>query len=719
MKYIVGFNHAQTMKRALIPLLIVASVGQISWAQAYTPVFRSVEEQATIAPLGEMVQGDFFGRRCIAAIAKSEKAVYFYEPDSLENFVLTDVVSLPDTPIAISQGREVIIEGSTSKERRAKLAVLMKPDYVALISFGPDGQPKVSVRSAVDPYCTGVRAVDMETSGKLDLIAFGKFSLGVSIEDNLGDGRFKSVPPMPGPLGNVPFSDIAFTDFNGDLVPDMAALDWVNRRLLIFYGRGDGTFAQPVSFQLNAEPSTLSVADLNGNGYPDIVVGYTRLAQIDIFGGDGFGRFFLRQTIKTASPVSQFAVADFTGDGTMDIAALSRSTGEIMLYTYDPLSRRFQYSGIVGAGDSFTEIVPFYFPNRIKADLIASSPSRRFIKVFKSSISLSHYSHKLIPVGANTAFISICGVDSGNYLIWADKSGRITARFCNKADPLNAESSVDWQSEDTLGTARVLSSAVPYVLVSYPDADMLSLYEVGPKGGGVSEMRAETAFPPFAMGGDAEEDSASIAAAYRSDPDSSTVGLSYFTAIKGKREFLEHDYSLNDSESYISSAVTVSPSLSFLRLWQSGPDTLELACTSVKSKGTSLMRLQAQDAEFLNLNGGGFPLLAVQGNDTLDLYSFTSGSVSGFSLSLLASTPFDSANFRSVRVTPRTDSTYYVTYVNRTDRSVFLYNLSDGRMRFVKAWRVNEVPADIALSASMKAIYFLNRTQAYVSVHAF
>ncbi len=718
MNYIAGVNEIKFVKRLLLALLIVAAFTESSREQAYTPVFKSVEIQPTIAPLGEMVEGDFFGPKCIAAICKSEKAIYFFVPDSLENLVLKNVVILPDTPIAISSGKVVVVDSVGHKEGFAKLAVLMKPNYVALVSFDSAGQPEISAKATVDPYCTSVRASDMETSGKLDLVGFGKFSLGVSIEKNLGNGSFKSVQPMPGPLGNVPFSDIAFTDFNGDLVPDIAALDWVNRKLLIFYGRGDGTFTQPVSFQLKAEPSALSVADLNGNGYPDIVVGYTRLQQIDIFEGDGFGRFFLRQSIKTAAPVSKFAIADFTGDGTMDIAALSRSTGEIMLYTYDPISRRFRYSGVLGAGVSYDNILPFYFRNRIRADLVASSASQECIKVFKSAMPFDSYKGRLAPVGANATYVAVCGKDSSNYLVTATSSGRMSAKYSTGLRPFDAVSSVDWESGGTLRRAMALSDSLPYILTSYTDADMLSLYEVGRKGGAVTEMRVETAFPPFAMAAEAEADSASIAAAYRFTPDGS-VAISYFTAIRGKDEFLEHDYSVNDTGRYLASALTITPSLEFLRIWKLSADTIRLACTSLKSNGTSIVNLPAQGARFFDNSGRGFPLLAVQGKDTLTLYSLVSGSVSGFSITGLASAPFDSTDFGSLELTPQSDSTYYLTFVNRTSKAVFLYLVANGRMQFIKAWRVSEDPAGIALSPEMKTIYFLNRAQAYVSVHFF
>ncbi len=713
---IVGSARGQFMKDLLLIVFIIAASQQVR-AQVYVPVFKSVEMQATIAPLGEMVEGDFFGKPSIAAVSESEKAIYFFEPDSMENLILTNVVSLPDTPVAISKGKEVLIQASGKRKRFSELAVLMKPDYVALVSFGRDGQPEISALSKVDPYCTGVRAVDMETAGKLDLVAFGKFSLGVSIEKNAGRGRFREVKELPGPLGNVPFSDIKFTDFNGDLVPDMAALDWVNRRLLIFYGRGDGTFAKPVSFQLKAEPSTLSVADLNGNGYPDIVVGYTRLSEIDIFGGDGFGRFFLQQTIKTQAPVSSFAIADFTGDGTMDIAALSRESGQIMLFSYDPLSRRFEYSGAVGAGNKYENILPFYFANRIKADLIATSPDEKVIKVFKSAVLFQRSPDRFVPVSSHSRFVSVCGSDTGNYLITGNSSGRITARFSSGLRLADAQSAVDWQSEGTGLSARLLSQSDPYLLVSYADADVLSLYEVFPRGRGVADLNAETAFPPFAAGGEAAADSASIAAAYRSRPDS-TVGIAHFTTVGGRSEFLEHDYSVADSDSSISALIAVAPKLRFLRAWRVSADSIDIASAEPGTGISSKMPIAAVDVRFLDTPGGRSPLLAVQRPDTLVVYSIRFGPLDDMVLDRLCSTPFDSANFSSVRLAAR-GSTYYLTYFNRTGKSVFLYAVAEGRMRFVKAWRIGYKPSGIAVSVPMKRVYFLNSSEAYVSVHDF
>lgn len=359
---IVGIRPVEILRHLLFQTVIVVGFVRVNEAQVYAPVFKTVEMQATVAPLGEMVAGNYYGRNSIAAISKVEKAIYFFEPDSLENLILTNVVSLPDTPISIAKGQEVVLDSGDHEKHFDKIAVLMSGHAVILVSFGKDGRPVVSQTAPTDPYTTDVRTADLETDGRLEIITFGKFCLGVSVTENMGDGRLQEAHLLQGPLGSTPFSSIAFTDFNGDLVPDMAALDWVNHKLLIFYGRGDGTYAQPVSFPLKAEPSTVAVADLTGNGYPDILIGYARLNRIDLFGGDGFGRFFFKQKLRTDGPISKFVMADFAGDGAMDIAALSSKEKQISLFSYDLVSKNFKYTGAIGIGGDYDDIVPFYFP---------------------------------------------------------------------------------------------------------------------------------------------------------------------------------------------------------------------------------------------------------------------------------------------------------------------------------------------------------------------
>ncbi len=712
---IAGVRYDRLLSRVVIQLIFVANVVRICEAQIYSPIFKAIDLQATIAPLGEMVVGNFSGHLSIAAISKSEKAIYFFEPDSLENLILTNVVSVPDTPVAIGEGKEVVIDSSIRGERFEKLAVLMKSHLVVLVSFGKDNQPVVSHEISVDPYSTEIKIADLEASGRLDIVNFGKFTLGVSVARNIGEGKFKEARLMQGALGSVPFSDIAFADFNEDLVPDMAALDWVNHRLLIFYGRGDGTFAQPVSFQLRAEPSTLSLADLNGNGYPDILVGYTRLSQIDFYSGDGFGRFYLRQTLRTEGPVSKFVMADFTGDGTTDIAALSNDSKEITLYSYDASTKAFRYAGVVGIGSEYADIVPFYFGNRVRADLVASSPTSKFVKVFKSSVSFNRSPEVILPVRGNPVSISVCGNDSSSNLIVVDSTGKISAIHYDGNAPLDPGFAIDWHSQGKPATSKLIWKSHLHLLLSYSNADMVSMYEISTRG--ISERTVQTAFLPFVVNGVVENDSTDIAAAYRSYSDSS-AGISYFNLTKGKVEFTEQDYVVDEKKDYLSSALTVGRNPAFFRLWEHRPDTIALAYTSLSNKSSNITLIPGSQAILFDDPFAGYPVLLLTLGDTLHLIKTSTVNPDSVVMHPICSLYFRQSDFSSIRFTIE-DSVYYLVFFDHIGNVVYLYRVDSGLLQLVKSWHVETEPKDIAVLPAMNRVFFLNGSESYVSIHTF
>jgi hypothetical protein len=713
MSDIAGSKPVDILRQVIIQMVFVVNFVRVTEAQVHVPLFKSVEMQATIAPLGQMVTGNFSGRNDVAAICKVEKAVYFFEPDSMENLILTNVVSLPDTPIAISKGQEVVLDSTDHERHLDKLAVLTCRHSVLLISFGKDGRPIISQQATVDAYTTDVRTADLETSGKLDIITFGKFCLGVSVAKNIGGGRLQEAHLVQGPLGSIPFSSIAFTDFNGDLVPDMAALDWVNHRLLIFYGRGDGTFAQPVSFQLKAEPSTLSVADLNGNGYPDILIGYSRLDQIDLYAGDGFGRFFLRQTMKTTGPVSKFAVADFTGNGAMDIAALSSKEKQITFFSYDPVSRIFSYAGTIGTGENYDDIVPFDFPNRLRADLVASSLSEKYIKVFKTSVLFNKSPDIFLPVSEDAEYLSVFGDDTLNYVMVADSSGEIRTTRYNGTTPMDAGTTDEFQTEGLPASVKLITPERLHLLLSYKNADMVTVYDILSKD--KESRNVMTAYLPFVVNGATRGDSTIIAAAYPIEADSE-IGVSYFTSFtKGNSDFIEKDYVINGMKDYLSTAITIEDP-SFYGIWKSGTDTLTFTCTNLKDDRAVAASIQGSDAKLRNLDGQLY--LFVEDSDTLSMFGVMMEKPMLLSLHRICVIPFDSSDLRSIHVSVM-GSVFYLAFFDSTQNAVSLYSATESRSKFIRSWRVNSEPEDVDILPSMRRIYFLNRTEAYVSIHNF
>jgi hypothetical protein len=74
-------------------------------------------------------------------------------------------------------------------------------------------------------------------------------------------------------------------DFNGDGNMDFAVSGWENGQdLTVLLGKGNGTFAPPVSYNVDGRVHVL-VGDLNGDGKPDILALEINLTAIN--NGDG------------------------------------------------------------------------------------------------------------------------------------------------------------------------------------------------------------------------------------------------------------------------------------------------------------------------------------------------------------------------------------------------------------------------------------------------
>jgi len=701
------------LTQVIIQVVVVINFGRISEAQIYSPAFKSVEMQATIAPLGEMVTGNFFERNSVAALCKVEKAIYFFEPDSMENLILTNVVSLPDTPVAIAKGREVVLDTSDHNKHFDKLVVLMSNHSVVMVLFGKDGRPIVSQPLPVDAYTTDIRTADLEADGKLDIITFGKLCLGVSVAMNSGNDEFQGTRLMQGSLGGIPFSGIEFADFNGDLVPDMAALDWVNHKLLIFYGRGDGTFAQPVSFPLRAEPSTLAVADLTGNGYPDIIIGYSRLDQIDLYGGDGFGRFYPRQTLKTDGPISRFAIADFTGNGNESIVAFSSKSKEFSFFSYNVISKKFEYAGTIGTGENYDYVVPFYFPGRFRADLVAASLSEKYIKVFKTLVTFNKSPDIILPVGENPVLMRVFGNDTSNYVVVGDSAGKASLVHYHGTNVMDVDTVDEFQTEGRPSSMELIDSEKPHLILSYQNADLVSIYDLLSDNKDANKVM--TPYLPFAISAIAGRDSAIVASAYMMKPDSE-IGFSYFkTFSKANGDFIEDDYSVDEMKDYLSSLITIKDP-SFFRTWRSGYDTLIFAFTRLKDGKSISTTLQGVDAKLMLSRGN--PLLLIEDRDTLTSYNVSIEKPMHLSLHQTCVIPFDSADFRSVSMSIA-DSVNFIAFFDSTESTVSLIGATSFQTKMSRSWHVLNRPEAIAILPMMREIYFLNRSEAYVSIHNF
>jgi hypothetical protein len=175
------------------------------------------------------------------------------------------------------------------------------PSSVAIQDVNLDGKPDLLVS---DSGQTGVN----DTGGASVLLGIGAGSFGAAVSYTTGTSE----------------ESIAVADVNGDGKPDLvlpALSSNFADEVLIFLGKGDGTFLAPSSLMASQPNSNVIVGDFNGDGKPDLILanccGDTSMSY---FLGNGDGAF-QPEALFNGGPNSAFvASADFNNDGKPDLA---------------------------------------------------------------------------------------------------------------------------------------------------------------------------------------------------------------------------------------------------------------------------------------------------------------------------------------------------------------------------------------------------------------
>jgi hypothetical protein len=171
--------------------------------------------------------------------------------------------------------------------------------------------------------------VDLNRDGTLDLIV--GYNGGVKTFLGNGDGTFTASASVSATPAGASATVVAAGPLNADGYPDIA---WVesgsNGRLLVGLGAANNTFSvQSVATVTTPSPglADVSIADVDHDGRHDVVVADKGNGLIRIYFGSGDGTFADNRALALSVKPKQLAVADWDKDGDNDLVIVDSGVG--------------------------------------------------------------------------------------------------------------------------------------------------------------------------------------------------------------------------------------------------------------------------------------------------------------------------------------------------------------------------------------------------------
>lgn len=227
-------------------------------------------------------------------------------------------------------------------------------------------------------FVSSLVVADFNGDGKAD-IAVGLHSSGtVSLLLGNGDGTFKSAVSYPAGLGGGPVTYLTAADLNSDGKLDLIASDPNADGFSFLFGNGDGTLQAPVEYATGAAPGYFAL--LLGNGHPALVTGDAITGGLVLTPVTASGTTGAPQIHRLPASPGQFptgiAASDLNGDHLPDIIAADGFLSVLLRVKGAEFSAPVQYN--LQSGSSAVAVTTADLNGDGHADVIAagSTPSQ-------------------------------------------------------------------------------------------------------------------------------------------------------------------------------------------------------------------------------------------------------------------------------------------------------------------------------------------------------
>ena len=121
----------------------------------------------------------------------------------------------------------------------------------------------------------------------------------------------------------------AVGDFTGDDIVDVIVACWGGNVVSLLRNNGNGTFAAPVNITAGAAPHSVITGDFNRDGLLDAAVANHDSANISVLIGNGNGTFNTHVDYATGSGPHSIRTGDLNNDGLLDLAVANDASNTI------------------------------------------------------------------------------------------------------------------------------------------------------------------------------------------------------------------------------------------------------------------------------------------------------------------------------------------------------------------------------------------------------